>query len=55
MLDVSIDRKNEIDHTAPGSGDADAEPARTFLDYIDDLGGPVVILLLILIVGVLLL
>jgi len=55
MPDVSIDRKDEAGFPEPAGDDGDAAPARTFLDYIDELGGPIVILLLILIVGFMLL
>jgi hypothetical protein len=46
---VRIDQENEVDWRKHGGDEADVAPARTFLDYIDELGGLVVILLLILI------
>ncbi len=54
--DVGIDRKDDVGRPDPAGDNADATPDRpTFMDYIDELGGPIVILLLILIAAFLLL
>ena len=53
---MGIDRKDDVGRPDSAGDNAHATPDRpTFMDYIEELGGPIVILLLILIAAFLLL